>query len=114
MQLRESCLAVHADRSVTTSGIRLRALGSILLIVTSWGIASCNQVCPANHITTMLFSCVPSRITSKVAGGKLLLGDVNLYGRTVPRPATIATVPRFRSRYSRLDYSATISGESKE
>jgi hypothetical protein len=39
-----------------------------------------NQVCKAGNITTMLFQCVPPGTgTNGATGGKLLLGEVNLY-----------------------------------
>ena len=37
-----------------------------------------NQVCAAGNITTMLYKCVPGTANGAV-GGKLLLGEVNLY-----------------------------------
>ena len=38
-----------------------------------------NQVCAATDITTMLFKCVPQGSSTGATGGKLLLGNVNLY-----------------------------------
>jgi len=38
-----------------------------------------NQVCLAGNITNMLFKCVPPTSPNSATGGKLLLGEVNLY-----------------------------------
>src|SRR5580692_10483437 len=38
-----------------------------------------NQVCAAGNITTMLFHCSPQGSSTGATGGKLLLGEVNLY-----------------------------------
>jgi hypothetical protein len=38
-----------------------------------------NQVCRANGITTMLSKCTPQGSSTNATGGKLLLGEVNLY-----------------------------------
>jgi len=38
-----------------------------------------NQVCSALTITKMLFKCVPQGSSTGATGGKLLLGEVNLY-----------------------------------
>jgi hypothetical protein len=47
-----------------------------------------NQVCVASNITTMLFKCVPQGSSTGATGGKLLLGDVNLYADGPLPPAT--------------------------
>jgi hypothetical protein len=38
-----------------------------------------NKVCASGNITTMLFQCVPQGSSTGAIGGKLLLGNVNLY-----------------------------------
>lgn len=38
-----------------------------------------NQVCASGNITTMLFQCAPQGSSTGATGGKLLLGNVNLY-----------------------------------
>jgi hypothetical protein len=38
-----------------------------------------NRVCLASNITTMLFQCVAAGSSNGATGGKLLLGEVNLY-----------------------------------
>jgi len=50
-----------------------------------------NQVCAASNITTMLFQCVPSGSSHGATGGKLLLGEVNLYADGPIPPATSYT-----------------------
>jgi hypothetical protein len=50
-----------------------------------------NQVCSALHITKMLFQCVPQGSSTGATGGKLLLGEVNLYADGPASPATSYT-----------------------
>jgi|HubBroStandDraft_6_1064221.scaffolds.fasta_scaffold00602_4 hypothetical protein len=46
------------------------------------------QVCLAVNITNMLFQCVPQGSSHGATGGKLLLGEVNLYADGPAPPAT--------------------------
>jgi hypothetical protein len=49
------------------------------------------QVCKASSITTMLFQCVPPGTLHGATGGKLLLGEVNLFADGPIPPATSYT-----------------------
>ena len=52
-----------------------------------------NQVCAATNITTMLFKCVTPGSSTGATGGKLLLGEVNLYADGPSSLGTIRTAP---------------------
>jgi hypothetical protein len=75
--IAQACAKLSATSTTYPSGATIDARGF-----------TGNQVCKSSNITTMLFQCVPQGSSHGATGGKLLLGEVNLYADGPVPPAT--------------------------